>query len=239
MTDQSAKPHRNDDSLAPAFVAPFVLYLLGTSIAGRFEGHAYPIAYGMVVLVVAMAACYLLIGKKLINPHWRVGHGVWVGLFGIALWIGLSELQLERLATETLPSWLSWLSPGERVGYNPFEKLEGALAVWGFIAVRMVGLAIVVPLAEELFWRGFLLRWAIDPDWQRVRIGEYTLSSCLLVTAMFTLAHPEWLAAAVYCLLLNSLLYWKRDLWLCMVAHGVSNFALAVYVLAFEAWWLW
>jgi len=221
---------------ASAYVVPFVLYLVGTSIAGRFEGQAYPVAYGVVVAIVSLAAIYLLHGKALFRPHIRVGHGVCVGLLGIALWIVLSELQLERWVTNYLPEWLS---PGARVSYNPFEKLEGALAVWGFIAVRVIGLSLVVPLAEELFWRGFLLRWAIDPEWQRVPIGEYTLSSCLLVTAMFTLAHPEWIAAAVYCLLLNGLLYWKRDLWQCIVAHAVSNFALAVYVLMFEAWWLW
>jgi hypothetical protein len=32
---------------------------------------------------------------------------------------------------------------------------------------------------------------------------------------------------------------WKRDLWRCIVAHGVSNLALAIYVLAAKAWWLW
>lgn len=222
--------------MAPAYVIPFILYLLGTSIAGRFEGDAYPYAYGTVVLVVAISAGWLLRGKRLIQPHWRIFHGVWVGLLGIVLWIAISELQIEQLLTANFPSWMR---PGARVSYNPFEKLESLAAIWTFITVRMIGLAIIVPLAEELFWRGFLLRWTIDPDWEKVPVGEYTLSSCLIVTAMFTAAHPEWIAAAVYCLLLNGLLYWKRDLWLCCVAHGVSNFALAIYVLSVKAWWLW
>lgn len=53
------------------------------------------------------------------------------------------------------------------------------------------------------------------------------------------MAHPEWLAAAVYSLLMNGLLYWKKDIWQCIVAHGVSNLLLAVYVLASGNWWLW
>lgn len=222
--------------MAPAFVLPFVLYLLGTSIAGRFEQGAYPIAYGAVVAVVAIAAGWLHWGKSWIKPHLRIVHGVWVGLLGVGLWIVLSELRLEQMLADYLPSFLR---PAERVGYNPFEELDGAVAIWGFIAIRIAGLALVVPWVEELFWRGFLLRWTIDPEWEKVPVGEYSFFSCLVVTLMFTLAHPEWLAAAVYCLLLNGLLYWKRDLWLCIVAHAVSNFALAVYVLVWEAWWLW
>jgi hypothetical protein len=59
------------------------------------------------------------------------------------------------------------------------------------------------------------------------------------VTLMFTLAHPEWMAAAVYCVLLNLLLSWTRDLWNCVVAHGVSNLVLGVYVLWTDSWELW
>ena len=134
--------------MAPAYVIPFVLYLVGTSMAARFEGDAYPIAYGVVVAFVAIACFWLLRGKAIVQPHLRIGHGVWIGLVGIVLWIVLSELQLERFITDKLPAWLS---PGERVGYNPFEELNGVVAVWGFIGLRLIGLAILVPLAEELF----------------------------------------------------------------------------------------
>ena len=42
---------------------------------------------------------------------------------------------------------------------------------WAFIAVRMLGLVVLVPLIEELFWRSFLIRWLIDPEFQKVPIG--------------------------------------------------------------------
>jgi CAAX prenyl protease-like protein len=187
------------------------------------------------VLTVAISLIVGLWRQKSIRPHGRVAAGVLVGLIGIIAWIMLANLHFEQHLTALLPAWLK---PEGRVAYNPFEELSG-LAVWIFIAVRLVGIAILVPLAEELFWRGFLLRWLIDPEWEKVPIGEYTFSSCMIVTAMFTLAHPEWLAAAVYCLLINGLLYWKRDLWQCIVAHAVSNLSLAIYVLLTAEWWLW
>jgi len=222
--------------VAQAFIIPFVLYLLGTSFIARFGDEWYPVAYSAVVAVTAITTFLLLRNKKIIQPHWRVLPAITVGLVGIALWIAISALGIERAIAEYLPSFLR---PEERVGYNPFDELGSGISAWCFIGVRLFGIAVLVPVAEELFWRGFLLRWLIDPDWEKVPVGEYSLSSCAIVTLMFTLAHPEWLAAATYCLLINGLFYWKRDLWLCIVAHAVSNLALAVYVMCVGAWWLW
>ena len=216
-------------------VLPFVLYLLGTAFIARFGDSAYPPLYTGVVLVVATSLVLLMRKKQILTIHARVAPGILVGLLGILLWICLSELHLEQKLTAALPSWLQ---PESRVGYNPFDNLSARLA-WAFVAVRMLGIAVVVPLVEELFWRGFLLRWLVDPEWERVPLGYFTFSSCALVTLMFTLAHPEWIAAAIYCLLINALLYWKKDLWQCVVAHSVSNLVLALYVLQTGAWGLW
>lgn len=221
--------------MTQAHVIPFVLYLFGTSFLARFGDEWYPLLYGGLVLGMLVYLAWLLVGKSILRPHWRVLPAVVVGLVGIVLWVSLASLHVEEWLAQWLPIWLR---PEARVAYNPLEHLSG-VREWAFITVRLLGIAVVVPIAEELFWRGFLLRWLIDPEWERVPLGEFTLSSCLTVTLMFTLAHPEWLAAAVYCLLINVLLYWKKDLWLCVVAHAVSNFALAMYVLATGAWWLW
>ena len=225
-----------ENSKATAYVAPFIMYLVGTTLISRLDASYYPVGYALVALSVAITAAFLLRESEAIKVHWRILPGVLVGTVGIALWIWLSDLQVEQAIGQYLPKFLR---PGERVSYNPFEKLPEQWQVWSFVVGRIFGLAIVVPLAEELFWRGFLLRWLIDPDWERVPVGQYTFASCAIVTLMFTMAHPEWLAAAVYCLLINGLLYWKRDIWQCIIAHAVSNFLLAIYVLAFKAWWLW
>jgi CAAX prenyl protease-like protein len=96
-----------------------------------------------------------------------------------------------------------------------------------------------VPVVEELFWRGFLLRWVISANWEGHPVGIFTMRSFLWVVLLFTLAHPEWLAAAVYCALMNILLYWKKDLWLCIVAHSTSNLLLVFYILMTGSWELW
>ena len=224
-----------------AYVLPFALYLLGTALIAEFDEGWYPWAYAAVVVLVTAVLVWSLRekgslrGTGILRVHRRVVPGVVAGVVGIAIWIGLSHLRVEQTVSQWLPTWLQ---SGERVGFDPFTEMSGVL-VWLFIAVRLIGLAVVVPLAEELFWRGFLLRWLVDPDWEKVPIGRYTFSSCMLVTGMFALAHPEWLAAAVWCLLINGLLYWTKDLWQCVVAHATSNLLLGLYVLTFGQWWLW
>jgi len=220
---------------ARSYVLPFVVYLFGASVAAQLPS-VYPLAYALVVAVVAIVSWRLLRGRGIVVPHWRVGTAILVGLAGIVLWIGLSELRVEARIAVHLPGWLR---PGSRVAYNPFDELSQPLAVWGFVGLRLIGLVVLVPLAEELFWRGFLLRWLISENWKDVPLGQFSAASFLVVTLLFTLAHPEWLAAAGYCALLNGFFYWKRDLWNCIVAHGVSNLVLGLYVLTTGAWWLW
>jgi hypothetical protein len=221
--------------MAKSYIFPFALYLLGVTVT-TWLPSVYPVAYTVVVVLVAAVTLRLLRGRSIVAPHWGVGEAVIVGLVGVVLWVGLSELRLEERIAAHFPSWLG---PQPRVAYDPFQQLTQPLAIWGFVAVRLIGLVALVPLAEELFWRGFLLRWLTSADWEEVPLGRFSGTSFLVVTLLFTLAHPEWLAAAVYCALLNGLFYWRKDLWSCIVAHGVSNLLLGLYVLLTGAWWLW
>jgi hypothetical protein len=217
------------------WVLPFALYLVLTQIPLQFPSH-YPLLYTLCVMMVGIVTIGLLRRKGLLRCHRQIPAGIVFGLAGIALWIFLADLDLERHLFTLLPEGLR---PQPRAAFNPFLEIAHPVARWSFIAVRLVGIAVLVPVAEELFWRGFLLRWIIAPDWQAVETGRYSFKSFFWVTLLFTLAHPEWLAAAIYCMMMNLLIYWKKDLWNCIIAHSVSNLCLALYVLATGAWNLW
>ncbi len=219
----------------PPFILPFALYLVLVQLSAHASNH-YPLVYTIGVVLVGVATFYILYGKGIIKTHRNIGPGIIVGIVGIVVWILICQLQLEQSIIRFLPEWFQ---PGERVSFNPFQSITQPFWQWGFVVVRMLGLAVLVPLVEEVFWRGFLLRWVISPDWQDQKIGVFTMKSFFWVTFLFTLAHPEWLAAAVYCSLLNILLYWRRDLWNCIVAHGTSNLLLGVYVIYSGTWKLW
>jgi uncharacterized protein len=216
------------------YILPFVMYLAGTALASQFP-QVYPLLYFCVVILTAglLIRCWRF--YEVVKPHWKILDAVAVGILGIALWVFLCQFQFEAMLAESLPTFLQ---PKPRVGLNPFEQISSRY-VWGFIFIRLIGLAILVPAVEEIFWRGFLARWLVSEKWEEIPIGKFTVSSFLFVTLLFTTAHPEWIAAAVYCSLLNGYLIWKKDLWSCIVAHGVSNLVLGIYVLATAQYQLW
>jgi len=217
------------------YIVPFVLYLLFSQVAASYS-EFYPWLYIATVIMVSGATIYLLSGRHLFRPHINVVPGIIVGLVGIFIWILLSNSHLDEAVISLLPVWLQ---PDPRLGFNPFVEIDGPFFRWMFVLVRLLGLALLVPVVEEIFWRGFLLRWVISADWEEQPIGVFTLRSFLWIVMLFTLAHPEWFAASIYCILLNILLYWKKDLWLCIVAHGTSNLVLGIYVLLTGSWVLW
>jgi CAAX prenyl protease-like protein len=214
------------------YILPFALYLVALPLAGWVPGW-FAWLYPLVVLVLGSITWSL--SRKLIRPHWDVWPGIGAGILGIAIWIALCRLDLEATVKDFLPAFLQ---PQARLGFDP-NIIDSMTGRWLFISFRIAGLALLVPVAEELFWRGFLLRWLISADWEKVPPGQFSVSSFAGVTLLFTLAHPEWLAAAAYGAILNVLMYWRRDLWNCIVAHSVSNLILAIYVLIWHAWELW
>lgn len=218
-----------------AYTIPFALYLVLTVLI-RTLAVSYAWFYPAAVVISGGAAVLLLRGRGLLRPHRRVGWGVAAGLVGIALWIGIEESGLGRFLLSWLPGWLL---PGPRMGFDPFQSLDSAPARIGFLAFRGLGLMVLIPVVEELFWRGFLARWLGGRHWQSIRLGDFTPFSFLALCVLFAVAHSEWVAAFLYCALLNALLIRRRDLWDCVVAHAVSNLVLFVYVLATSSWALW
>ncbi len=217
------------------FILPFTLYLVFSQFLSHFPDQ-YPVLYGITIILVGLSAIILLRGKKIIKMHSQIAPGILFGIIGIIAWILICRLQLEQSITQFLPEWLR---PEARASYNPFQSIDNTTGQIAFIMVRLLGLAILVPVIEEVFWRGFLLRWIISPDWQQEKIGVFTIKSFIWINFLFALAHPEWFAAFVYSALITILLYWKRDLWNCIVAHATSNLLLGGYVLYTGNWGLW
>ena len=107
--------------------------------------------------------------------------------------------------------------------------------------MRFLGLVVVVPIVEELFYRGFLLRFVTDMDDFQARAAGNIFcpgaSRCNVV--LFALSHPEWLAAAIFALALCLLLRWTKNFSTCILAHGVTNLLLGVYILHTAQWQYW
>jgi CAAX prenyl protease-like protein len=160
---------------------------------------------------------------------------VFVGLLGAIAWIALASAQ--RYAQERL-GWSPGL--GARTAFNPLKELAAAPAwAYAFLAIRFLGLALVVPVIEECFLRGFVMRYVVAADWWRIPIGTVTRVAVITGTALPVLMHPnEALAAAVWFSAVTWLAARTKNLWSCVAAHGTTNLFLGIYVLATGNWWL-
>ena len=141
-----------------------------------------------------------------------------------------------------------WIAPqavfgaaARRDGFDPsfFENQPALFST--LLAVRLARLVIVVPLIEEIFWRGFLLRYLISENFHAVPFGTYSRGSFAVVTVGFMLEHAwsDWPAALATGALYNVVAYRTKSLSSCILAHALTNFGLGIYIVATRQWGFW
>ncbi len=126
----------------------------------------------------------------------------------------------------------------EGTGFDPGTVADTRLRN-GLVFFRLVGPVLVVPLMEELFWRSFILRYLVDNDFMKIRIGHFTWFSCLVSAVLFGLEHHLIFAGIMAGLAYNLLLYRTKSIAQCVFAHAVTNLALGVYVFISGKWMFW
>jgi CAAX prenyl protease-like protein len=155
---------------------------------------------------------------------WKPGGlGLLTGTAVFVLWIAL-----DRLATPAdgrMPEALaraSW----------PIQSL--------WITLRVLAAVVTVPVAEELAFRGFLLRRLIAGHFETVSFRTFTYFSLLGSSLLFGLLHgPRWLAGTAAGVLYALVSLRRGRLGDAVLAHATTNALLAAYILAFRKWYLW
>jgi uncharacterized protein len=160
--------------------------------------------------------------KELAHGKFTTG-AILIGLFTCVIWI--------------LTDWTVTVT-GPPQGFNPALLPAGAVRIV-MTALRIAGAVLVVPLMEELFWRSFLLRYIIDSDFESVPLGRFTWVSFLATTLLFGLEHHLILAGMIAGAIYSAILYKTRSIAQCVLAHAVTNLALAGYVLYTGRWYFW
>ncbi|MEA5114171.1 MAG: CAAX prenyl protease-related protein [Geobacteraceae bacterium] len=220
-------------------VAPFALFM---AFVGLEEGLRFLAGKGMVNLsplllqsfypVKALSVALMLfllrrnyteiMGKDLFRPIVLVS-AVAAGLGVFAFWIWLDA---------------SWATIGNPAGFNPNIYADGTVRTI-MTAFRLFGAVLVVPVMEELFWRSFLLRYLIAPDFTGVPIGCFSWPSFLIASLLFGLEHNLIVAGILAGIIYNLLLYRTRSLSSCIIAHAITNLALGAYVVNTGRWYFW
>ncbi len=166
-------------------------------------------------------------------------------IIGIIFWVAPTHLYYHWIGQGHEPQpWWEWLGITKRTeGFDP-----GDLAAWpqwqmASLGMRFLRMVIVVPLVEELFWRGFLMRYVVagDKPWQRVPFGTHRWLSYVIVTGMVTLIHntEDHLAAWVWGSLTYFLAVRTKSLGACVLMHAVGNLLLGLYILKTQSWGFW
>jgi CAAX prenyl protease-like protein len=199
----------------------------------------YPIVYTAKIVLTVATILLVLPGYR---PFpFRVSPlAIIVGMIGVVLWVWLCSLELERKLLGPI-GLEGILGLGQRPSYNPLDRLAATpLWAYSFLAIRFSGLAIVVPIIEEFFLRGFLMRYVISPDWWEVPFGRVTSLAVVVGTAVPMLMHPaEMVAAAVWFSLVTWLMVRTKNIWDCVAAHAVTNLLLGIFVVTYGQWQLW
>jgi CAAX prenyl protease-like protein len=212
-----------------AYYLPMGVFLVLVWAGGHWKS-LYPAAYvARAIGVAVMLFCFRGHYTKIRWNGWWLG--VIVGIIGIFQWIGM-QLFLQR--------HMDWFKPGPDF-FNPAEYFKSSATFWNFVTVRIVSAAVVVPFMEELFWRDYLWRYISAPNnFKLATVGERDWKSVLIVSGAFAFVHGNWwLTAIVWGLLIAVLLITTRSLGACIIAHGVTNLLLAIYVLKTHDYSFW
>ncbi len=143
--------------------------------------------------------------------------------------------------------FILWIAPQaflgfapRTTGFNP-DIFANPLAYWFTVGFRFLRLVIVVPLVEEIFWRGFLLRYFIDEDFDRVPFGTFSWLSFAIVTIVFGCSHsmPDWPAALLTGAIYNGVAYRTKSLSACVITHALTNLLLGLWIMQTKQWGFW
>ncbi len=223
---------------------PMALFLTFLAVGGYGEPYfgefgAYAITYVARTLVVGGLILYLW-PRLMSDVQWtHLGQGVVFGIVGVVQWIGCDKLLLAVQSAvapdEDSPLRVVFTVLGTvdtTAGYNPWEYIANPLVLFAFVAIRLLGPVLVVPIMEEVFWRDWLWRGMIAPNnYRMAKVGEFDWTAFLVTSFAFSVVHPQRLVAVGWGLLVAWLLIRTRSLGAIIVMHAVTNLLLGVYVL--------
>jgi len=165
------------------------------------------------------------------------------GTAGIGLWLLPSILYDHWGLTGTTTGLLKMLGvASRREGFDP-GIFHHPAAYWTAVSLRFLRAVVVVALAEEIFWRGFLMRLvgAWDGDYWQQPFGRATWQSYFIITGLFMTAHApvDYAGAFAYGSLTYLLCVWSKNLGACVTMHATANLLMGLYIMATGKYGLW
>jgi exosortase E/protease (VPEID-CTERM system) len=203
-----------------AYLMP-LLAILAAGTAARAISSGFEFFYPLRVIAgLLMLARYR---RKLatIDWHWS-WRGPAVGVLVFLVWIGAAHFLLPESAM-------------------PGKLAAVPTALRGFwILSRIAGSVLIVPIAEELAYRGYLMRRLTASDFESVPFRSVHWPAVIVTAIVFGLAHGAlWLPGVAAGLAYGLILVRTGRIGEAVAAHVTTNALVAASVLAWNQWQLW
>ncbi len=234
------KPWRDADVWR--HLLPFAVWISLMTGLGEAAGWKYAVRTGAGLAALLAVRPWRGYGRL----RWKnVPLALGVGVAVFLLWVGFESSWMKSAApsiAEWYEKWLVGPIPGgigklrEPMTGTPYDP---ALTGWTLFAVHMLGTSVVIAIIEEFFWRGFLYRWLAARRFMELPLQHWDRMLFIAVAALFGLEHAEWAAGIACGLLFHWVILRTGDIWAAVLAHGVTNFLLGLYVWKFGQWHFW
>ena len=147
------------------------------------------------------------------TPQPKLYSSLLVGIAAFALWPAAVSFDIVTLTSA-----------------QPMDNWPKAL--FFFVSIfTTIGFVVIFPILNELFWRSFMLRYFITPDFRSIPLGTFQLFSFVAVIGLSALPSNYIVLPFLNSLLFCLLLVWQKNLRCCIVAHVTCNGLLASYLL--------
>jgi CAAX prenyl protease-like protein len=229
IPDQPARPGMVQEASTLAWVGPFVVFMVWLAV-DKYLPIANP--WKEIVRDVVLVAAILGFSRRLLPrraPHWLAS--VALGLAVFAIWVAPDVI---------VPTWRShWIFQNDIVG-KLTTSIPPAELTPLMLVLRVIRASLLVPVLEELFWRGWLPRWIQDTRFDRVPLGQYTPLAFWATALLFAAEHgPFWDVGLVCGVIYNWWMKRTRSLGDLVLVHATTNFALSMFIIASERWTFW
>ena len=204
------------------WIAPFAVFMLLLATAPYLPfGQPWESVFRVSVLgaVIILTSGSLL--RTLRVQHWM--GSVLLGIAVCALWVAPDQI---------IPGWRShWLFQNSITGKISNSIAPADLANPLVVTLRIIRATLLVPILEELFWRGWLPRWVVNPDWKTVPLGRYTTMAFVATAVLFAMEHGPYWEVGLLCGLIYNWWFWRtKSLGDIILVHAVTNGALSAFV---------
>jgi exosortase E/protease (VPEID-CTERM system) len=204
--------------------AAYLMPLLAILAVGMLT-HAMSAGFDFLypLRIIAALGALWIYRRNYANLNWRfTWRGVLIGIAVFGVWSAFSHFLSTPMG---MPEELAHLS-------------NAARAQW--IGCRAAAAIITVPIAEELAYRGFLMRRLVGAQFDHVSFSSVRWPAIAISSVLFGVTHGGlWFAGIIAGAAYGALAVKTGKIGESVAAHATTNLLVAVQVLLWGAWQLW